>query len=345
MWRYAAAALIGGAMALGASGIAAAADPAVTGTQSSAGGKKIYNTDGDQVVTDLMTLTIGTDKLTTYCIDMKHNVPGDHEDHVYQETDWTSSTVKNLEKVQWILLHAYPAITPDQLLDAAGTSSDDSMSQRRDLAYAGTQASIWHFTDGFELGDLKQAQNNNVTEQQYTVIKKVFAYLTGPKNTGESEPKPFLKIDPATKSGEVGTKIGPYTVVSGGGAATLSATGGKLIDKDGKEIVSLGNGGQFWVASDTAGTVQISATGTGKVQTGRVFVWKNGPDRKQKLILAGSTGTPLSAAATATVTPKTPQLPVTGASVGGAIGAGMLLLVGGALGVMAVRRRRIRFTA
>ena len=67
--------------------------------------------------------------------------------------------------------------------------------------------------------------------------------------------------------------------------------------------------------------------------------------REQRLILAGTLGGPLSATANATMTPKTPQLPVTGASVTGALGGGLVLLVGGALGVMAVRRRRIRFTA
>ena len=122
----------------------------------------------------------------------------------------------------------------------------------------------------------------------------------------------------------------------------LSATGGNLVDKDGKPVTALKTGGQVWVTGDTAGKVTINATGSGTVSIGRVFTTGG---REQRLILAGTLGGPLSATANATMTPKTPQLPVTGASVTGALGGGLVLLVGGALGVMAVRRRRIRFTA
>jgi LPXTG-motif cell wall-anchored protein len=95
------------------------------------------------------------------------------------------------------------------------------------------------------------------------------------------------------------------------------------------------------------GTVKINATGSGEVPTGRVFVAQTTPNQFQKLILAGVAGLPLTAAVTATfTTPAGPTLPVTGASVTGTVVTGLvLLLVGGAVALLAIRRRRVRFTA
>jgi LPXTG-motif cell wall-anchored protein len=96
------------------------------------------------------------------------------------------------------------------------------------------------------------------------------------------------------------------------------------------------------------GTAQVTATATATAPTTRVFGWKQGPDKKQKIAIPGTETVPLTAAATAQFTPKpaaAPVLPVTGSSSGGLIVAGLLLFAGGALALLAVRRRRIRFTA
>jgi hypothetical protein len=129
------------------------------------------------------------------------------------------------------------------------------------------------------------------------------------------------------------------------GALDLTATGGKIVDSGGGPVNSLPNGGKFWVTSETAGNVTIDATGSGQVPTGRVFTALDGPNTHQKLILAAVAGAPLSAKASATVTAKPPGLPVTGASLTGAVVAGLMPTLGGVLLVTTIRRRRIRFTA
>src|SRR6266536_1235342 len=167
----------------------------------------------------------------------------------------------------------------------------------------------------------------------------------------ESEPAATLSITPATATGEIGAKLGPYTVKSSA-PATVTATGGKIVDANGAELTGpIANGGQFWLTSDTAGKVTVDASAVGKVPTGRVFTYASKPNDFQKIILAGVATTKLTAQATGSFTPKAPAapavptLPVTGSSAVGAAIAGVLLLAGGGLLVMVIRRRRVKFTA
>ena len=349
--RFTAAALVGGVLALGAGGIAAAADPPAKATADFGEGLGIVVGNHSGAETNPITLKIGSDTEGAYCINF-HSAPVTKQPEAYTESSWESAQIpaENLGKIRWILIHSFPSVSADSLLSAAGATVPAGAKSihhkdvhAADIAYAGTQAAIWNFSDNLPLKPFDDVNDKSKVEKQdvYAAIQQVFDFLV--KNAKvEAEVKPFLRIDPATASGEVGTKVGPFTVASSGGDIKLSATGGNLVDKDGKPVTALKTGGQVWVTGDTAGKVTINATGSGTVSIGRVFTTGG---REQRLILAGTLGGPLSATANATMTPKTPQLPVTGASVTGALGGGLVLLVGGALGVMAVRRRRIRFTA
>lgn len=357
----AAAVLVGGAVAL--SGAGAAYADTVTGTQvyldDAQSAIKVINSkdtkgnpNGNETGAPRLGIKVagGTEPVLAYCIDFARNIT--HT--AYVESAWSkngnsSPTAEELGRVKWVLTHAYPTVGADALLAATKGTKPAGISAEllNKLVYAGTQSAIWTITDQdlFALRDNNEGFNTGNTPEQYAVIVAISDYLVKASSNAGADPEPKLEINPATLSGEAGKKIGPFTVVSGGGTAALTAVGGKLVDEQGKDVTSLPNGGKFWVVADVAGTVTIDAKGSGSVPIGRMFVTAQDPNKTQKLILAGVAGTKLEATATVTVTPPVPHLPVTGVKLTGAITAGVLLVAGGAALLLVVRRRRVRFTA
>ncbi|GGM17474.1 thioester domain-containing protein [Dactylosporangium sucinum] len=366
-WAAAAGALLaGGALALSGAGAAAAETTPVTGTQvyldTPQQSVKIINAkqtdaqhpNGTEALARRLGLKVaGSDEtVLAYCIDYKHDI----KDPKYVEGSWAPNkngtpTPAELSQVQWVLTHSYPVLGVDAVIAAAKATkpADTSDELLTKLVYAGTQSAIWTLTDGdaYQLRDSNDGFNTtpNAAADQYGLIVAINDYLVNASKSPAEEPQPKLVINPATLSGEAGKKIGPFTVESGGGLATLTATGGSLVDADGKPVTELSNGGKFYVVADAPGEVTVNAKGSGSVPIGRVFVAKVGPDEFQKLILAGVAGTELEASAKVTVTPPVPHLPVTGVKLTGAITAGVLLVAGGVALLMVVRRRRVRFTA
>jgi LPXTG-motif cell wall-anchored protein len=340
-------------MSLVATGVAAAAETTVTGQAGIAkdgNGKKIsyplFDEQRHAYDAYLITLTIGEKAAEAYCIDLKHPLK---EDGTYQETAWKSSTVRNLGMVQWVLVHSVPNVTADDVLKNAKVPRPTGVSDEelQVLVYAATQGAVWHFSDGFTVG----ANPGEGARPRYDLVKSVYDYLATNARS-ESEPVATLGISPGSATGEVGTKLGPYTVTSSS-PATVTATGGKIVDANGAQLNGpVADGGKFWLTSDAAGKVTVDANAEGKIPTGRVFTFAQKPNDVQKIILAGVIKTKLTARATGTFTPKgavpaapAPTLPVTGASAVGATVAGLLLLAGGGVLVALLRRRRIKFTA
>jgi LPXTG-motif cell wall-anchored protein len=372
-----AAATLGALVAVGISGMAQAAPGDAHGTVTVEQGPKVYNLNGEsddpndpeRLATqriDHIYITIGNKKVPVYCIDIDTPL-GDNGD--YKEGSWDDSGVPNLKAVRYVLTHSFPNTSGKSVFAAANatvpkpTPGDDEEKKRDTanyLTYVATQAVIWSLTDSdkFQMAPWVDGQSSEYNKAEYEAIYTVYRYLqTEAKRhaNDESDPAPTLTIDPATKSGAVGEKIGPFTIKSGGGDATLTVTGGTIVDKDGKPVASLPNGGQFWVKATEAGSVKIHAEGSGKVPVGRVFLFAGGKDKYQKLIIGGVAGAKLTADATVTVTvapaspsaspSAPPSLPITGANVtGAAIGGGALLIAGVAL-VLFLRRRRVKFTA
>jgi TQXA domain-containing protein/LPXTG-motif cell wall-anchored protein len=345
--RLGAAVVVGGVLSLVAAGAAVAAEPTVTGVagiaKDSAGREisyPLFDESGLQHDAAMITLTIDGKAVEAYCIDLKHPLKRD----TYKETAWKAATVANLDKVQWLLAHSVPNVAATDVLAAAGVAKPAGASDKELelLVYAATQGAIWHYSDGLKLGAHGGAG--------YKVVKDVYDYLVAHAGS-ESEPAATLSITPANATGEIGAKLGPYTVKSSA-PATLTASGGKIVDANGAEVTGpIANGGQFWLTSDTAGKVTVDASAVGKVPTGRVFTYASKPNDFQKIILAGVATTKLTAQATGSFTPKAPAapavptLPVTGSSAVGAAIAGVLLLAGGGVLVMVIRRRRVKFTA
>ncbi|HEX2782994.1 MAG TPA: thioester domain-containing protein [Ilumatobacteraceae bacterium] len=87
-----------------------------------------------------MTLnTAGGDVLLTYCIDLNtHTNVG----VTYDEGSWTQANVPDIAKVTAVLQASYPVRTLAEVRQASGIATLTEQD-----AIAGTQATIWHFTD------------------------------------------------------------------------------------------------------------------------------------------------------------------------------------------------------
>lgn len=355
--RVVAAAFVGGLLALGASS-AALADTN-TGTPKAEGGLVVVNSaDGKDFNAAKLNLDIKGDLaglVQVYCIDLRTPIGSNK---VYEEGNWESSGVNNLTKIQWVLSNGYPHVTASALATAAGVSG----SIDEQVAVAATQSAIWHFSDGFVFGGVKNGQSN-------AQVKAIYDYLTT-KAADYTQPVPKLTISGDVATAKVGEKAGPFTVASTSGDITLAVKGGKIFDANGAEITKVGTNGQFWVKGDEAGTVTVTATGVGKVPAGRVFKASD----SQTLILASEFASKIESKVTVTVTaggssspipsqaassgsgvippaaaPSASKvsnsLPVTGSNVGLIVVAGGLLLSAGVAVLMTIRRRRVRFTA
>jgi TQXA domain-containing protein/LPXTG-motif cell wall-anchored protein len=236
----------------------------------------------------------------TYCIDIH---TGLNTKATYQESDWNDQHPgPNRDKINWILHHSFPEVSVDSLAasaNAAGLSTKE--------AVAGTQAAVWHFSDGVKISD----------SEKDAKVKAVYAYLTGAANTGlSSQPPVSLSLSPNAHEGKAGSKIGPFTVSTTSKSA-LTVAGENLpqgvqILKGGSPAKTAGDKDQLWVdvpASLKGGSATFKVSGSAPVQTGRVFmVFVHGnPAKSQVLIVASGGETKVSAEATATWTQTAPS--------------------------------------
>ncbi|MGS2613421.1 thioester domain-containing protein [Micromonospora sp. LZ34] len=370
--RIALGVVAGGALALGFAAPAAAEAPATGVAKSVPGSKVTLLLDGKAKATSALALEIDGKTVPAFCIDYHTNVAINGE---YKEGTWDESQVDNLGKVQWVLTHGYPNADPAKLLAAAGATVPAKADADK-LLYFGTQTAVWHFSDEIELGAWVEGKGL-LGKKQYDVVKKVHDYLVA-NATDQPEPKAELTVDPASAKATAGEKAGPFTVKGPAGEIALKVTGGVAVDAQGKPVTTTTNGGQFWLTAEGAGEVDVTLSAEDSVSFGRVFLYTGG--RAQKLILGGSAGETVTAKAAATFTaapstpttsptPSTPaetpspsapadspapstspasnggNLPLTGSPIATAITAGLVLLAAGAVTVLVVRRRKVRFTA
>ena len=255
----------------------------------------------------LFTLKTADGTIQTYCIDIDHGVALD-DSVQYQEADWKASSLGGAAKadaaakIRWILENSYPKVT--DLTALAKTVGADKLSKAD--AAAGTQAAIWHYSDGKTKATPNDANAAKLTQ-----------YLVSDKNKGiAAEPKPSLAITPGTVAGKTGGKLGPFTLNSSAGEVKLALSGdasGKasLVDKDGKPLSTLAGP----IAKDTQlfldvpadaadGSATVTASASTVVPTGRVFLSKGYTTDKhsQTMILAGSSKLSVTDSAKATWT-------------------------------------------
>ncbi|MEU6858442.1 Cys-Gln thioester bond-forming surface protein [Glycomyces sp. NPDC046736] len=300
----------------------------------------------------------GDETLVVYCIDIK--TPLDTESP-YAEGDWEESGVPNLEQVRWVLYNGFPNVGAKDLIEDSGAEVNPEWSDAKvdEVAYAGTQAAVWFFTDDWTLLTDNPVKGGNNGEDE--AVLAVYEHLT--EDTGRvPDPSEYvLDLDGEESAAYHNGRFGPYILRSNAGAVTLTAEGGKLETPDGQKVESLFDGEPFWIVLDE-GSDEITVKGSAAydLPIGRVFLATNDEalsgdavnpltaGESQKLILAqpreGEVPAEWKFALEApTEKPEEsakPQLPVTGSGLSLAFAGGLALLVGGMTVIVFAKRRR-----
>ncbi|MEV5969880.1 Cys-Gln thioester bond-forming surface protein [Streptomyces sp. NPDC051921] len=237
----------------------------------------------------------GGGSLKAYCIDL---FTGTEAGTSYKEVGWDESTLhnnKNAGKIRWILLHSYPEVGD---LDALAKKVD-ATGLTRDTAAAATQAAIWHYSDNVEA----MPQDDDA--------EKLTKYLLAEaeKAPDLSEPAASLSVSPTSLAGKAGGRLGPAKVTTNAakGATKVSLAPGapagvKVVDKDGKAVTSVDNGDELYLdvpAGTSDGSAKVSLQASTKASIGRAFA-STTQERKQTLILAGSSESTVNAQVEAT---------------------------------------------
>lgn len=332
-------AAVAGITLIGFAGTAQAEDPITTqdavGKVKGKDGISVFRQDADKPTSAhplVLTTNDGVSQLV-YCIDLHTSLDGSHD---YTEDDWSNSGVDKLEKIKWTLHNSLPNETVDAILAKTGATlpGDYSAEEKESFVYAATQATIWHWSDNF---DLAEGNSSSEGDDVDAAVSAIYKWLVDNVTDMPDPGKPELAFSGKT-TGKTSDKI-QVDVDSNLGTITLKVDGGKAVDKDGKEVTEVKGGDSFWLTSDKAGTVTVTGTGEFKVPVGRVFVSTQGKDTSQKLILAGALVKPGEGKHEVKFT-EAPALAVTGTSVTIMSVAGVALLAGGVVFAMMFMRRR-----
>lgn len=198
----------------------------------------------------------------------------------------------NAGKVLWILQNSYPGKKMPEVKKAFGDEFD------KEETIAATQAAIWHFSDGAALDPGKN--HADVIKLYERLIKDAAA------NEIKEQPKPTLEIDPASKEGKTGEKIGPFKVTTTAsevkltanlpeGVTVTDAQGNPLaVQKKGDEISVKGTGekvSEFFVnvpEGTKDGEANFTLSAEAEIALGRLFVAHNKKqdDKAQSLVVA-----------------------------------------------------------
>ncbi|MEU5755236.1 TQXA domain-containing protein [Streptomyces sp. NPDC047829] len=301
--RLAAAALVS---ALAAAGVMTGAAPAAAqdagqgqgGATATIGGLKTYGAavihgdTGDQEVSaGLFEMSVeGGGMLQTYCVDIQNPT---QKDAKYHETPWIGTSLgtnKDAGRIRWILQNSYPQV--NNLAALAKKAGVRGGLTEQDAA-AGTQVAIWRHSDRADVEAVDPQ-----AERLADYLEKKARLLT--------EPKASLTLDPPAVSGRPGERIGPVTVRTNAGGATVTppvdatAGGVRIVDKKGEPVTSVTDGTQifFDVPKDAAaGTAELTVQASTTVPVGRAFASES---RSQTQILAGSSESTVAATASAT---------------------------------------------
>lgn len=248
-------------------------------------------------------------KVQAYCVELPtplkntlglKEVPWDQ--HPNTDSLFRKNPDRNREKVNWILHHSYPEKKPKEIISGLDLDQKE--------AIAGTQAAVWHFSDGATL-DPDRTKNDDVV--------KLYEYLTGKDNVGlDEQPKPTLKVDPTFKEGKAGEKIGPFTVTTTADQVKVKGKlpkGVTITDKDGKPLEQVSDAElkaaalgdkvtEFFVnvpQDAAAGEAKFALEVNATLEKGRLFVQSEpGNDKKtQSLIVAAPSKVTVDADASA----------------------------------------------
>ncbi|MBJ3813016.1 LAETG motif-containing sortase-dependent surface protein [Streptomyces flavofungini] len=264
--------------------------------------------------------------LQTYCIDL-HNPT--QKDAKYQETPWSGTSLNgnpHAGKIRWILQHSYPRV--NNLAQLARRSGAGSLTEKS--AAAGTQVAIWRFSEIPSKPHTSSSANKSSKPSESSKAGKsgeprAASESVKPRRTkvaavdpraekladylersarNSPEPKASLTLEPSAVAGGAGKRLGPVTVRTDAESVTVtppadSASGVKVVGKNGKQVKTARDGSRLFFdvpkgTPDGAASLEVQAATT--VPVGRAFTSET---RSQTQILAGSSESTVSAAATA----------------------------------------------
>ncbi|EID54254.1 thioester domain-containing protein [Saccharomonospora xinjiangensis] len=275
------------------------------------GGENGYNVNlgqgSENQQTTLFKLNIeGGNTLRAYCVEISVNV--DPSRSLF-ESPWDefpnadSPFHANRDHINWVLHHGYPVndlASLEQKLAEAGAEVHNGLDVKE--AIAGTQAAVWHFSDGKDIN--RDDPSSSKDEGADADVLALYDYLTGESNVGIAEPAPALEVSPETAAGEAGERLGPFTVATTGEITEVTAElpeGVTLTDAEGNELGDIADGTEIYVdvpADAEDGTGSFSLNATAHLATGRLFVSEDYQAKPaQSLIVASSEDTSLSAKA------------------------------------------------
>ncbi|PSK97498.1 TQXA domain-containing protein [Murinocardiopsis flavida] len=289
------------AAALLAFGTAAPAG-ADTGAQgkyvgNEASGHKVRADGGGEIGTSLFKLQLKDGStLLTYCIDYETRIRSGAD---YVEDQWANYPGKGEfsapGKVHWVLQNSYPTVDVAAL---AAKSKVRGLDQKS--ALAGTQAAIWHFSNGKKFSE--RGNNPKVIALYDYLVKNA-------QDLASEEPHASLAIDPTQAEGKAGETIGKFTVTTSGkdlDFALEAPEGVELVDvKTGKPATKVNNGDQLGVKvpeGTAPGKASLSADVESTVGAGRLFKGVKGQRETQTLITAQTKSTKVTAGAEVTWT-------------------------------------------
>ncbi|HEX2133033.1 MAG TPA: Cys-Gln thioester bond-forming surface protein [Actinophytocola sp.] len=244
-----------------------------------------------------------------YCVQVRR---GSDPKHKLVEQPWDSFPDRNSpfhenrDKINWILHNSFPVVDRKALqrtLRKSGVKLHNG-GLNREEAISGTQAAIWHFSDGVDLNrknPLPVVAGKGFDKD----VLAVYDYLTGDANVGlGDQPTPALEVSPTELSGQAGERIGPFTVNTNGKVTKLDADlpeGVTITDAEGNELTAkaIEDGTELYldVPEDAAeGEATVELTARAGIDTGRLFVGENygKGNRTQSLITAKSTRTKIT---------------------------------------------------
>ncbi|GAB3460209.1 thioester domain-containing protein [Actinophytocola sediminis] len=307
--------------------IPAAAEPATGFPDGAVDG---YHVDmGDGKLNEILAKLIGFrvadgSKLDMYCVEIRTNL--DHKREM-AETPWdeypaaNSPFHANRDRINWVLHHSYPVVereTLEQTLTDAGVELHGGLNRQE--AITGTQAAIWHLSDGVDLNREDPLPGGEGQGFAADVLA-LYDYLIGDANVGiGDQPTPALEVSPTELAGKSGERIGPFTVTTTGSVSELKAElpdGVRITDVDGKDLDAraITDGTELYLdvpADAPDGEVSIELTANATLDTGRLFVGIGYAEAKtQSLIVAKAARSEITVTAGAKWTTPPPSTETT----------------------------------
>lgn len=212
----------------------------------------------------------GTPDFYAYCIEhdisavpLQNGVVGDPSSYL-GANHYTDPAIQG--KVNWVLQHSYPALSLEELAQAAGLSSISLFD-----ATEATQYAIWRYTD--LTFDAAWQWNSDDSKAAYW-------YLVNGANASSGAPvdAPItVSVTPASGTFPAGGISGPFTVQTNQATAAVTASGGATIVDASGNAIDAGNvvdGQQVYLDLrnvTAAGSTTITATVAGASGTGHII--------------------------------------------------------------------------